>query len=131
MASISDGVTTANFITLHGADIIPPGETVEVIVTPGVDGAALRLLGSRGEPFTLTSVADFTSAANAAAGIVAYRNLQGNIVTIVDDHGQSWTNYTVLKVSPVRRKQVVTPSGGLSGGAHLVWAQWELMALGG
>lgn len=128
--TIVSGGITCTFITLKGV-VDPPGEVVETIKRPGVAGATFRTLASQGQEFELAGIADFTSEANAKAGVIAYKGLQGTLCTITDDHGQSWTSYMCLQVQSVSWKAGATARGGVSNGAYLVGSRWRFMAAGG
>lgn len=117
-----------SFITLEGGLNPGSGEQLEEITRPGVDGVAYRRIGRRGVPFRMQSLADVANAANAHSLILNYKALQGGLVTLVDETGQSWFNVMVLRVQCSQPKYVTGMSGGLTGGqtGYLVSADWLL-----
>lgn len=127
--TIVNGGTTLTFITLKGV-VDPPGTIVEAIQRPGVAGTTFRTLASKGSEFELVGIADFTSEANAKAGVIAYKAFQGLLCTITDDHGQSWTLYMCLGVTSAGWKTGATARGGISNGAYLVTSRWRFVASG-
>ena len=103
------------------------GQTVEPITRPNIDGEALRIVGQRGQPFVMRSLVDVDDAAAAETEAGIYKGLQGTLVTIVDDHGQTHTNVAVLAVRVMRKRAVKTAAGGLSTSqGYLVTAIWVL-----
>lgn len=91
---------------------------VETFVREGVDGAGRHTLAKRPrsvEGPTRKDVADETA---AQVTLAAYAALVGTSVTVVDQHGTSWTNVTVEDCTPTR-------AALLSG--YRVTAQWRLL----
>ena len=74
------------------------GESVEEITRPGADGHAWKYQGLRSEQRQLTTVSDFASAGAARAEMAGYAALKGQLVTIVDDFGQTYTDVMILDV---------------------------------
>jgi len=106
-----------------------PGMATERIERPGVDGTAFREQGLRCEPFMMTSIVDLDDAADVAAELDLYAALKGTLVTVIDDHGSTWTNVMVLDVQPVETKTIGVSAGGLATTpTKLVTARWTLQA---
>ena len=111
-------VGTENFITLRG-EVLPKSAQSLEITRPNVDGVATKLVGTKGEQFQLVGVADVALGAPFATTLKtkmeAYMALAGTLVTVVDDHGVSWTNIHILRVARPRARAIVTSTGGLTG----------------
>ena len=115
-------------ISAKGA-INPQGERLEDTTRPGVDGVSYRRIGKKSESFQLRTFTDAASAAAAKALVATtYKGLQGTLVTVVDDMGNTWNNVAVLAVDPVSVKGVNTPVGGVVGGVVLLECLWTLQA---
>jgi len=109
-------VGSVEFITLKGP-IEPKGAKTGIVSRPGVDGVAVKRRGTRGDTFQLTCVKD-VNCANAAAlktKIEACMALEGTTITVVDDHGISWTELHVLRVARPAAVKIETPVGGIEG----------------
>lgn len=114
------------FITLNGA-IQPPGQQLEEITRPRVDNTAYRRSGIRGEVFTLKSMVDVLNAFGGGVLLQDYKDIQGTIVTVIDDTGEVWVDVAVLRVDPDPNKKIVSGVGGLVVDPELiVRALWTL-----
>lgn len=110
-------------ITLRGGINPGTGEQLQDITRPGVDGIAYRKVGKRGRPFTMESVVDVANAAAVTTAIANYKALQGTLVTVVENNGQTWTNVAVLNVRPAEPQKVLTAT---TGSDYLLRATWTL-----
>jgi len=116
-----------NFIRVQGPPLAVLGPTMDAIDRPGLDGQGYRLQGKRPDPQAYRSVSDFSTASLAVTEITAYRALQGTLVTVVDEQGNTTNSVLVEKVATVRLHKVLNPVGGQ--GASYVWileCQWLL-----
>lgn len=116
-------------ISITGDLDLGTGERLEDITRANVDGRSFRKVGKMGTPFEVTTVVDLVTAGAAASEFEAYEGLQGTLVSVVDDTGQTVQNVAVLDVrrtGPVVR--VVSPVGGVNGGGYLLTARWSLVA---
>ena len=111
-----------DFITLKYGNA-PLGENVEEITRPGVDGIAYRKTGKRAVPFYMTGITTETSKGAVKTLVENYKKLQGTLVTVVDDIGNSWTNVMVLQMDYLGTKKVVSPVGG---GDYVVRSRFSL-----
>ena len=128
----------ALFIKLENAGDrhAPPdtfGEISEIIQRPGINGTAIRRVGSKGEPFEMLSLA---SAANVSAGsslIHAYRGMQAQTAYPLNWRGYNFDAVSVRYVVLNVRVQSVAPvsnlivSGVVSTDTVLVRALWTLI----
>ncbi len=64
------------FTTMEGV-LVPPSQTLERDVRPGVDGIGLWLTGERGEPFSIVTRLDCVSVSAALTAFAAYRAAVG------------------------------------------------------
>ena len=95
---------------------------------PGVSGHELYEIGKRGALSQLQTVADFDSAVDAAAHLVAGAALQGeDLVTVTYADGTSSTNVAIDSVAPAGGMDVATAViGGLTAGAYIVRLNWTV-----
>mgnify|MGYP006290605239 CR=1 FL=1 len=91
-----------------------PGQVVEVLARPGVDGTGFRQTGVRAEPFRAVAVVDVDDAAAADSLVGDFKALQGTVVEIEDDFGRTADAILVLRVRLVSRTAVKTAVGGVS-----------------
>jgi len=118
-----------NFITIKG-QINGFHERLETFNRPGVDGTSFRSLGSRSEISNIESTVDLPYQASAANNMAAYRNMVSTVVTIVDDHGVSWTNMLILGVREVSARTIIKGTGGYYTNPALIHVvAWEIQAL--
>ena len=106
------------------------GEAVLDITRPGVDGVAYHKIGERSRPVNVRTIADIFGAASVKTTMAAYKAMQGTLVTVQDDFGNSFSNVMVLNVQITRARKVETVSGGLIAGDHTIEAAWTLQATG-
>jgi hypothetical protein len=92
----------------------------------GVSGSDLMLTGSQGEPFTLLGRATYADNAARLAGHASFNALRGRAVSVVDNHGDTWSRMLVrgLRVKKMNRAGTV----GGNGNYHLD-LQFELKAI--
>lgn len=114
-----------NFDIMRGVPslIRPRVETWEV---PGLDGYGAQTLGNGDAEFELETVAYFTSNALADLHIVACVEVQGTVVTIVDDYGASFPAIIVVRVDTARAKMPVIHKGNAN--AVRVRIGWRMLA---
>lgn len=108
------------------------GVTIEEITRPGVSGVAYRQVGSKGEASKVSTVADVSSAALAAALITAYRALQGTQVAVTDGNGITWSRVIVVAAKPGKVQAARALVGGLLGPTATGWlvpCDWVLQVL--
>ena len=105
-------------------DPLPRAHLVmEDITRPGVAGKAFQVTGLHGSAQTIEV---FSPIGSVNVGLVAnglmtaFTNLEGSVVTIVDDFGQSRGNFMVKAVDEVR-KDVFSSATELSASAVYGW----------
>lgn len=116
------------FVTLKGMPDPATGETLEDITRPNVDGVSFRKKGKRSKVFTVNTTAD-VDVLVLQDTMYDYKDLQGTIVTVVDENDLDWENVLVLEVRLSRSKAIKTVVGGLIGLGTLVsllTATWTL-----
>lgn len=128
--SITVGSDTYTFIRL--GVVQPPGEAVEEITRPGIDGVAFRKMGIRCAPFEMQSFEGCADRANAARQILLYSNLRGKLCDLVDDMGQSYPAVMVTNVEVVRQRGLVAAVSMQAGGPQmpttLLVVRWSLQS---
>ena len=88
-------------------------ETIETWRIPGIDGYGAQLLGLGDSSFEFTGV-KFGSNATIESWFSDIEALQGNIVSVFDDWGDTYSNLLVTGVSP-STKRVALHQGGVRG----------------
>ena len=105
MASIG-GITCFRVI----GTLPQPKMKLAVWTVPGINGYGLQMLGNQDQAFELQAVV-YDSWAN----VLEFKNqlcaLQGQIVTIVDDLGDSTDNCVILEVGQARMEAAVAAGG--------------------
>lgn len=124
MPIVADQIGSLLFIRLDG-DMSDVGHTLMDITREAVDGVAYQRRGRRGGLEQLTGVADFTTAANAAAFVTSCNALRGTVVTVIL-RSVSYANRLVLDCSVQTSVTMASAVGGLTGGNHLVTATFTL-----
>jgi len=118
-------VGAINYITL-GGELPKAGLSVRDISRPGVHGLAVKDIGNRGALRHVVGTVD-TSAAALVALINAIEAQRGQVVTLVDEFGNSRANVVVMGArarDPQKQSLIV---GGLTGGDVLVVVDYELI----
>lgn len=125
--SISDGVTTLNFVRLRG-NPDPMAYRIERIDRAGSDGIAYRKGAKKPSPFTVETFEDLATAAETETKLESYKAMVGSLVTVIDDFTVTRTNVMVLGVAPVRAAAVTGSAGGiaLTAAVAILVARWEL-----
>lgn len=135
MASTLNKIGDLTFLTLSGA-IDPPGQELELIARPGVNGVAAWLTGTRGQPFQLIAALDCGTLADAEAAVVTAKALIGadpvNIIKASHDYSTQQLVFLVINVRAING----TPHllGGCTGGLNPPSGAWlelafELLAI--
>jgi len=104
----------------------PAGMLLADITRPNVDGHAYQEQGYHAPVVYLTSIVDLADAAEVQTEIEGYAALQGTLITVVDDLGNSWTNVAVLSVRSDGGRYVACPVGGIYAGNYIVTAYWQM-----
>lgn len=73
-------------------------ERVEVIERDGIDGSIAKKLGQRNNLTQVRCVVDRDNEAGLNTLELAMFALVSTVITVVDDHGKSWTNILVIDV---------------------------------
>lgn len=111
-------------------DLIAPvqmsNNTTELVRRDSVDGEDTLYIGIAGADFALPFVADYTTAANLAAAKIAFNNLVGDRISVVDNLGTTWTNLLVRGFNIDGEHFVVAGSGGINNGAYVLRATMQL-----
>ncbi len=111
----------------------PIGQKQQVAMEsrPGVDGLYFWLTGKRGQPFSVTTVADVENVFAAGVLMTQYEEVIGQVVPIVWSDRYLPKQYVVVDVVPVPDgiRQIVLGVGGLLGTSQgICTAQWTLAA---
>lgn len=127
MADYDGALTTLGFLYMDGA-INPSGPVGRDISQPGVAGIARLREGYMGQPFSVRTMAAFSSAVDLGTAMVLYTNYRERNVTIIDDQGNTWYNIFVIGVRIVEHRRISGGVGLLSGYTRLLFAEWELQS---
>ena len=122
----SIGNVTLDALNVSNDGFAPQGIETEELERPGANGVTYRQIGRRPNPAEYESVHGYTSVSNRQAGKVAYLNLKGRAVSLVDDHGASATVIVRdVRILSERKAELVV---GYSG-EHLMTAKWTVEPL--
>jgi len=109
-------------VLILGAAPQPAAQTAENITRRGVNGTALRTLGTQAEPVYLRSVSEHSDAAAVKTAIETFRAMRNTLVTIVDDLDNTWNNQRVVNCQVRRQQKIGTPAGFT--GPYLLTMEW-------
>jgi len=116
-----------SMIEIRGAlTPLSTGSAVDEHARKGRSGHTGMRVGARAPVSVLVSIKDHTTKAVAKADVINCKSLEGTHVTVIDEHGQTWNNVRVLRVTHLKTQHMETPSGGTNNGDELVWLQWEM-----
>lgn len=112
---IEHGATTHTFVRLKAVDIA--AQEVEIRQRLGLSGLFLRRTGRRGRPYTMEAMLDMVLANTAAieAAEDAFKDLQGEIVTVINEHGVERAGIAILEVGVITFKKAALVVGGING----------------
>ena len=117
-----------NFTVMIGT-VRRPGQELEDISRPKVDGVAYGKGAIRAPISTLRTVATAANAAAAATLENEYAELKGTLQTVADDHGTLTSNVIVLDAIPTRIKQGGVMVGGADAAdTYIVEYEWQVRA---
>jgi hypothetical protein len=113
-------------------------EQKSILRRPGTDGTSVRHEGKAGEPFSMRSLRDFSTADDAFGTIDGYKTteeFQGPLVLIwngINYSAEFGVQYVVLRVGdfsgPLRVANLAAPAVKLSSGAnYILEATWVLL----
>ena len=86
---------------------VPTRYRVDTWQVPGLDGYGAQKLGSGDAEFDITVILYETDNANANADVYNLQQLQGELVTIVDDYGDTYNNVLVTKVDQAVKQPMI------------------------
>jgi len=119
------------FLTMQGT-LLPAQPTFDRVIRPGVDGIAVWSMGSRGEPFSITTTLDCVSVAAAGAAFFAYGRA---VLTKKDLYYCNGFWGTMMIQSVIMQSVTKFAAGvggvqGFSGGSGaLLTVQWQVETL--
>jgi len=115
-----------SYITLSGRPQ-PLGPMVNEVTQPGANGHSFRREGRRAQRFRMRGERDVQTAADAESMIVALKNRQGSLVTVVDESGLSYSNVMLHSVTETDRIRIGSGIGGIvTNPGWLVTHEFEL-----
>jgi hypothetical protein len=127
MAKITYGGSDYDFVGLNGPPLPSFAPMLEDVTPPAVDGLEVRSLGQRAGAAQYTSTVDVDDSDAAEALESTYRGLKKQLVTFVDQHGQSHGTVLVMDVQVQRSRAITRMVGGVStSGGYVVTAVWSL-----
>ena len=102
------------------------GIELRVKAKAGVDGESFLDVGWRGRNFEIETLTGNNAEQILTNLKMAYNALKGSLVTVVDHHGQSWTNLMVMNVEVDGPKRMVGAVGFANGGTFQLTTKWTL-----
>ncbi len=127
--SITHNGTPYEFLSLRG-EVQTPGQIVEDITRPGVDGHAWRRAGLRGRPFDLVGERDVSNASAAKSDMLAMQSMRGRVVTLYDENGSYYGEVTCLDVEKLGEKRIAGAIGGITSNATILLSVRFTLQLG-
>lgn len=109
---IQDGSTVWQFIRLSGT-VLPQQDQVEIIERPGIDGTAARLNAKKAPEVRWRAMVDVVSTLDVYNLTNAMRALQGKLVSIRTEIGNTYHNVLVVQAQPRGGRRINTAVGGL------------------
>jgi hypothetical protein len=110
MPVLENSINNLQFFDLTGP-IVYSQEKIELFEREGVDGLGARRLGSRGEPFELSSITYHQNWSTALAALGVYHALPGTDPVTVVRNGTDHGVFLVLAVAEVKTEAVLTVAG--------------------
>jgi len=112
------------FLTLRGSPD-PMGQTSASIRRANVDGKAFHLTGQNSPPFALygerdIACADDDNPAEVQTFIENIKALEGSLVDVVDDLGNSWDDVWLVRFTPFVTERKALAVGGVSDGGKFL-----------
>lgn len=112
-----------SFISKEGPSILLPLTVVENITRPRVDGHAWRDMAKKSAPVTWMTDVD-SDDPNVSQTV--YQNMQGTLVSVIDDDGRVTNNVMVISVQILEKKRLLNSVGGITAGLWMLRVQWVL-----
>lgn len=109
MASFG-GIT---FLTVR-APVLESATELSEIERDGADGIAFHDVGKRGTEFDVQLMRDASNAAAVKSLRTSIAALQGTLVDIVDDTGETYEDFMCLKINGGRERRVRSAVGGIA-----------------
>lgn len=124
---IYDGVTQYDFLSMRGA---PREQATEVTIQqrPGIDGATAIKSTKRASMTTLDCAVDLDTAELVTARRAALIALIGSAVSWRNAIGEVFENYILVDVQPAGEDVLVSPVGGVNGGAYVLRVRLVMQA---
>ena len=115
-------------MSMQGAPPTLSGTVLGDITRPGVPGKALWPVGTAATPFSVITTTACASAYAVGLAITAYCALKGNIVSIIDDAGNTYNNMVVREVRPIN--QFWAANGTNPAIAWILQTEWTFEHIG-
>lgn len=112
------------FIDIQGSPDLR-GEQVELFARPGYDGVVARKTGSRGDPFTIRTVAYWPSFIAARTALQTYKAAIGTDPWELWKYSISYGTFLILKVREIECRAMVNCT--LPGYSVRTVHEWELL----
>jgi hypothetical protein len=96
-------------------------QRVDTWIVPGLDGPGAQLLGLGDGEFQLSTIVYKNNLSDANILIDAARELQGQVVDLVDDWGDVYANILVKRVDTRRAKSPVRKDGSNKIRVQIFW----------
>jgi len=100
--------------------------TTKSILRDGVDGIAYMDVGFRGDPFRITATVGCSGATAASVAAITMVALCGNVVTVVLNNSETWTNLMVLSATVTDNRAIGAQTGLGTDSTYIVKVEFEL-----
>lgn len=109
---MANSVGSVTFTLVRGPALPAPQAELQEITREGIDGIGVKILGLRGAAVTWQCFSYHSDSAAAETQMAAIRDLQGDLVTAVDDWGVSTGDVLVEEATVVSKQQVILAGTG-------------------
>lgn len=124
MPALVNSIGAYTFIDLRG-NLDPRQERLELLVRQGYDGLIARRTGSRGEPFSLTTVSYATDFETAKDVTFAFKALVGSDPLTIVKYSVDWGEYLLRAVRETQCRAMLNSTAGAYG--VRMEHQWEFV----
>jgi hypothetical protein len=129
MPYLTNSIANFNFISLEG-EYDPEQPSLMIDSRPGVTGMDFTLTATKGQPFTLISLADVNSLASGKQAVRDYKTLIGLGTVAIWKNSELYMFAKVLNVTPFRLDRISTAVGNKQSALAqaILQCRWDLVA---
>lgn len=104
----------------------PPAEKLLEVTRAHVDGVALKKIGTQGPPHRMVGTLGAGGPFDPGQTVInSCKALAGQILTLVDDHGDTWNKVAIRRVRIRKNMGVARVAGVMAGATRIIVAEFE------